>query len=75
MPVSYDGHNLLLSFSSVEEADGRFVSFCEELGLATCAGTRAGAEERLARTVRHVLELAAERGDLDAYLAGRGLLG
>ena len=64
---------VLFPISSVEEADGRFVSFCEELGLATCGATSAGAEERLARTVRHVLELAAERGDLDAYLAGRGV--
>ena len=66
---------VLFPISSVEEADGRFVSFCEELGLATCAATRSGAEERLRNTVRRVLELADERGELSGYLAGRGLLG
>jgi predicted RNase H-like HicB family nuclease len=61
-----------LHFSAFEE-DGQWVGRCEELGVSTCADTRAAAEAGIVEATTLYLETLQDEGELGRVLAEHGL--
>jgi predicted RNase H-like HicB family nuclease len=65
------GH-VRLHFRTFEE-DGQWVSRCQELGISTCADTRAEAETGIIEATTLYLETLEDEGELGRVLSEHGL--
>jgi len=57
----------------VFEEDGQWVGRCQELGISTCADTRAEAEAGVIEATTLYLETLEDEGELGRVLAEHGL--
>lgn len=69
-PLAY----ILLSERIIEEPNGLFSAFCDELGSATYGESYDKASERLQSANLLLLNEATRNGDLDGLLESRGIL-
>ena len=72
-PEELKGKYILLSKRSVEEKDGRYSAFCDELGIGTCAETKDAAIKRVEAAALLILNKATESGDILGLLEDRGI--
>ena len=69
-PLAY----ILLSERIIEEPNGLFSAFCDELGSATFGESHDKALDRLQKANLLLLNEATKNGDLNDLLEGRGIL-
>jgi predicted RNase H-like HicB family nuclease len=55
------------------EGEGEYSAFCDELGLATCAGSFEEAKRRITKATIMVLNAATEKGEILDLLKGKGI--
>ncbi|MGI8554479.1 MAG: type II toxin-antitoxin system HicB family antitoxin [Dehalococcoidia bacterium] len=65
------GH-VRLHFRTFQE-DGQWVGRCQELGISTCADTRAAAQTGIIEATMLYLETLEDEGELEQILSSHGL--
>ena len=71
--VSWQGTTYIYVTVVAEQEGDQWVSFCKELGTASCGDTSQEAFANLDEAVQVYLETLAEYGEFDRVFGGRGI--